>query len=67
MIDLTALRLNAGHSIRSLSVELGVHQHAIRRLEAGGTIHPASAKKIADKFGVQVTDVMPVEPKREAA
>ncbi len=59
-IDLTSERLNKGHSIRSLADELGVHQHAIRRLEAGGSVHPATAKKIADYFGVRVTDLMPM-------
>lgn len=57
MIDLTAARLNKGHSIRSLAEELDVHQHAIRRLEAGGSVHPATAKKVADYFGVKVTDL----------
>jgi len=65
-IDLATERLNRGHSIKSLSRELVVHEHAIRRLERGeGGVHPATAKKIADYFGVQVTDLMPIE--REAA
>lgn len=58
---LSAERLNRGHSIRSLAAELGVHQHAIRRLEAGQPIHPASAKLIADYFGCKVTDLMPLD------
>ena len=56
-IDLAAARLNKGHSIRSLAEELNVHQHAIRRLEAGGSVHPATAKKVADYFEVKVTDL----------
>lgn len=60
-IDLKAARLDKGHSIRSLADELGVHQHSIRRLEAGGTVHPATAKKLADFYGLQVTDLMPVQ------
>ncbi len=59
--NLTEARLNRGHSIRSLAVELGVHQHAIRRLEAGERIHPATAKTIADYFGCTVTDLMPLD------
>ncbi len=66
-LNLAAARLNRGHSIRSLADELGVHQHAIRRLEAGGSIHPATAKKIADYFGCQVTDLMPISPNGVAA
>lgn len=64
--DLAAARINAGYSIKSLARELEVHEHAIRRLERGeGGVHPANAKKVADKFGVQVTDLMPVD--RQAA
>lgn len=61
-IDLKALRLNEGYSIKALARELDVHEHAIRRLERGdGGVHPATAKKIADRFDVQVTDLLPVE------
>lgn len=68
VINLRADRLNKGHSIRSLARELGVTEQAIRRLEEGERVHPATAKRIADYFGVQVTDLMPVEPPiREAA
>jgi plasmid maintenance system antidote protein VapI len=59
MIDLTTERLNRGHSIRSLADHLGIHQHAIRRLEAGEGVHPATAKKIADYYGCKVTDLLP--------
>lgn len=59
-IDLATARLDRGHSIRSLADELGINQHSIRRLEAGGTVHPATAKKVADYFGVLVTDLMPL-------
>lgn len=59
--DLTTARLNAGHTQRSLALEIGVGREAIRRLEAGESTHPATAKKLADFFGVQVTDLMPVE------
>ena len=65
--DLTAARLNSGHSIRSLADQLDVHQHTIRRLEAGESVHPAAAKKVADFFAIQVTDLMPAGPARNAA
>lgn len=65
-LNLATERLNRGHSIRSLARELEVHEHAIRRLERReGGVHPATAKKLADYFGVQVTDLMPIE--KEAA
>jgi ribosome-binding protein aMBF1 (putative translation factor) len=55
--------LNAGYSIKSLGRKLDVNEHAIRRLERGeGGVHPANAKKVADFFDVQVTDLMPAEP-----
>lgn len=59
--DLTKARLNAGHSIRSLARELKIGDQAIRRLEDGIAVHPATAKKVADYFDVQVTDLMSVE------
>lgn len=63
--DLMVARLNAGYSIKALARELGVHEHAIRRLERGDGAHPATAKKIADRFGVRVTDLMPRESNGE--
>jgi ribosome-binding protein aMBF1 (putative translation factor) len=55
-VNLAAERINRGHSIRSLAVELDVHQHTIRKLEAGESVHPAAAKKVADFIGCKVTD-----------
>lgn len=63
--DLTVARLNAGYSIRGLAAVIDVAEHAIRRLEGGESVHPATAKKVADFFEVKVTDLMPLD--REAA
>lgn len=63
--DLATARLNAGLSQRDLAVAVGVGLATVQRLEAGYAAHPRNAKKIADHFGVQVTDLMPIE--REAA
>ena len=63
--DLALARFNEGYSQRSLAIELGVSRATIKALEAGGTVHPANAKKVADRFGVQVTDLMTID--REAA
>lgn len=63
--NLPAARLNAGYSIRGLAAEIGIAEHAIRRLEGGESVHPATAKKVADYFGIKVTDLMPLD--REAA
>lgn len=59
--DLAAARLNAGHSVKSLARELGLHEHTLRRLEHHQPVHPANAKKVADWAGCRVTDIMPVE------
>lgn len=55
--DLTAARLNAGYSVRSLADKLKIHEASLRRLEAGEAVHPATAKKVADYFGIKVTDL----------
>lgn len=59
--DLRAARLNAGLSQRQLAEELDVSREAIRRLEDGeGGAHPSTLAKIARRFGVQATDLMPL-------
>lgn len=55
--ELTAARLNQGHSIRGLAALIGVPETTIRRLEGGDGVSPRSAKKYADHFGIQVTDL----------
>lgn len=60
--DLTVARLNAGLSHRALAKATGVSPIVVKRLEAGLRAHPANAKKIADFFGVLVTDLMPLPP-----
>jgi DNA-binding XRE family transcriptional regulator len=65
-MNLAAARINAGYSIRSLARELDVNEHSIRRLEAGEAVHPATAKKVADFFGVTVVDLMPLNGDDEA-
>lgn len=64
--DLEEARVNAGHSLRSLADALSIAPATIQRLEAGETVHPANAKKIADFFGVKVTDLMPLDKERAA-
>jgi transcriptional regulator with XRE-family HTH domain len=55
--ELTTARLNRGFSIRALAREIDVPEQAVRRVEADERITPANAKKIADFFGVRVTDL----------
>lgn len=61
--DLTAARLNAGFTIRGLARHVGINEQTLRRLEGGEGAHPASAKRVADFFGVLVTDLLPAPPR----
>lgn len=60
-MNLTAERLNRGLSVLAAAEEIGVHRATLTALERGERVHPANAKKIADYFGCQVTDLMPLE------
>jgi len=64
-MDLATERLNRGMSIRGLARELEIPEQSIRRLEAGMGVQPATAKKVADFYGVRVTD-LPVFAERAA-
>ena len=58
--SLSSARVNKGHTVRSLAAELKVDYRTLVRLEERKQIHPAKAKIVADYFGVQVTDLMPI-------
>ena len=60
-MNITAERLNRGLSVAAAAKEIGVHRATLTSLESGARVHPESAKKIADFYGCQVTDLMPVE------
>lgn len=59
--DLRLARVNAGLSQRALAEKVGVSLATVQRLEDGMGAHPANAKRIADEFGVLVTDLVPIE------
>lgn len=65
--SLERARVNSGFSKRGLALELSLDYRTLVRLEAGESVHPASAKKVADYFGVQVTDLMPLDAGSKAA
>lgn len=56
--SLSTARVNRGHTARSLAAEVGIDARTLLRLERGEAVHPAKAKKVADYFGVRVTDLM---------
>lgn len=57
--DLTNARLDQGYTMRALAEKLDVPESTVRRLERGDAAHPANMKKVADHFGIKVTDLMP--------
>lgn len=58
--DVLAARLNAGMTQRELAAKCNVGLPTIQRLEAGLTASPRNAKKVADHFEIQVTDLIPI-------
>jgi transcriptional regulator with XRE-family HTH domain len=64
---LRGARLNRGLSLRAAAKEIGVDMHALWRAEHGAVPNPASAKKIADFYGAQVTEIWPVSDETVAA
>jgi ribosome-binding protein aMBF1 (putative translation factor) len=64
--NLRAARVNRGLSIPDLAAQLGLGRRVIERAESGQMPHPRNAKKIADFYGVQVTDIWPVTERQAA-
>lgn len=64
--DLREARVNAGMTQRELAAEVGVSLTVVQRLENGGVAHPANAKKVADRFDVEVRDLMEIVRKDAA-
>jgi transcriptional regulator with XRE-family HTH domain len=61
LFDVRRARMNLGLTQRDLAAKCGVSLTTIQRFEGGAAATPANAKKVADFFGVLVTDLMPVE------
>lgn len=60
-MNLRAARLNKGLSSREAAERIGVTRAILVRAEDGLGVRPRHAKRIADFYGVQVTDIWPVE------
>jgi transcriptional regulator with XRE-family HTH domain len=54
-------RLNRGLSSRAAAEEIGVSQAVLLRAESGEGVRPVHAKRIADYYGVKVTDLWPFD------
>lgn len=66
-MNLKAERLNRGLGINDAADAIGVPFYVLRDAETQGTQpRPAAAKRIADFYGVKVTDIWPVEEKSAA-
>jgi lambda repressor-like predicted transcriptional regulator len=59
-IDLATERRRRGLSTRAAAHEIGVSQAVVLRAEGGDGVWPRHAKRIADFYGVRVTDIWPV-------
>jgi DNA-binding XRE family transcriptional regulator len=70
-VSLAQRRFNAGLTPEELGEEAGVSGRTVRRLEDGTTPTVATAKKLADFFKVQPSDIWPIDeaptPNTEAA
>ena len=60
-VNLQAERLNRGLTIREAAEAAGVAPSVVARAENGQTLAPGNAKRIADFYGLKVTDIWPVE------
>jgi transcriptional regulator with XRE-family HTH domain len=62
VLNLKFERLNRGLSTREAAEEIGVSQAVVLRAERGEALRPRHAKRIADFYGVRVTDQWPLPP-----
>ena len=58
---LVAARKNTGLNQRDAARKIGVSADILSRAENGAHPHLRAAKKIADFYGVMVTDIWPVD------
>jgi DNA-binding XRE family transcriptional regulator len=63
-VSLAELRFNEGLTPEELGAKCEVAGRTIRRLEEGQRPTPQIAKKLADHFKVQATDIWPIEQGR---
>lgn len=66
-VTLAELRFNKGLSPEDLGSACEISGRTIRRLEQGHKPTASTAKKIANYFGVQPSDIWPVDTEAAAA
>jgi DNA-binding XRE family transcriptional regulator len=55
--NLKAARINEGLTVAQFAEAVSVNERSYRRLENGRQINAVDAKKVADHFGIKVTDL----------
>lgn len=67
-VDLVALRLDKGLSIRAAAKKMKVHKETLAGAESGESKpQPRTAFKIASFYGLRVTEVWPTPEREEIA
>jgi transcriptional regulator with XRE-family HTH domain len=67
--DLRRERINKGLSIRQLAAQIKIAPETYRKLEDGEPVHPATALKVAEFYGVEAAELVlaPAESGSRAA
>lgn len=65
-MNIEAERLNRGLSVSDAATTIGVARGTLLKAERGEVVWPPLAKRIADFYGVRVTDIWPVEDRSAA-
>lgn len=60
-MNIVAERVNRGLSREVAAKRIGISRETLRLIEQGSVPRPLTAKRIADFYGVQVTDIWPVK------
>ena len=58
-VNLISHRINRGLSLRQAAIEMNVSLATLSRAEQGRRVSEASAKRIADFYGMQAVEIRP--------
>lgn len=59
--DLRVARMSRGHSQLSLAKAADVSRETVRRAEAGESIRPTTARKLAEPLGMTIGEILGLE------